>query len=729
MASADADAQQQQEEVEEAEQEEAGTLLAAAAADGAATTRPLPPLPVPLRPPRADAPEAGLLVVLAPADGAPSRAERAVWLAEHLGQLAVSAVSPLLRQTSRSQRRESADTPQSERRAEAHAAAAGAGAGAGMHGGSAGPSTPAAGHAEHGPPPPRAPAASGASDAASKPPSSSPPSPQVPAMRSAQRHTQQAARCAILSVVPATRSPSRAWLEPAEAVSQPCVVTPSTRAAFIAQRYQLVFSIDVSPSMMMFSESGIGIDEAVAAVERCIKALVQPLRLPGVAGTVTPEVTVTVIAQAPSVPEVQPVRVLCEGQPVTPANVARVTGQLEAGMMLFETKLAINTAHTNGLLDGDFVRDLRAATMNTRPSDTRQPGEYGLTTVLRNGHLMLSMLPTLTGTYRAVVVVTDGVVATMTDVNNAALREALELYARQDIACTFVQVGARNPFRWEFGLVPNSELLLQAARATGGAYVYADDIADATYGTAVCQGALLSRVFQTAPPAALFSSDPSSDSPRRLLEMHRAAVRDFCSEWRRETPMEIVVRSEFDVRHAMARCAEQQEVQGAAPSTPIVVFLRQTVYQYTLLAAARDLLTRRCRAGFAVTTWRCCSDTDGALRLDSIVLGLYWRQQVRIEYTIERAGVDEATAADTAPSGAPHEADGAAWLMRHRHLRITLALSATYPFMRHFLRHRREPVHAHQRPLDGALELSNAVAYAACARARQPAARPADGVR
>ncbi|EGI63828.1 Uncharacterized protein C1orf84 [Acromyrmex echinatior] len=99
-------------------------------------------------------------------------------------------------------------------------------------------------------------------------------------------------------------------------------IVSTTSIVFLAHKYRMVFSLDLSPSLATVDvQSGeIVIDEVCLTTKRCLEGITRPFTIPGSRRVMQPEIYVTVIAHTPffTSPAQQ---VLVQGWLITSDNV------------------------------------------------------------------------------------------------------------------------------------------------------------------------------------------------------------------------------------------------------------------------------------------------------------------------------------------------------------------------------------------------------------------------
>ena len=115
----------------------------------------------------------------------------------------------------------------------------------------------------------------------------------------------------------------------------------STCVNFVFERYRVLFTLDVSPSLSSISASGtVLFDELYSAFEKSVRALLKPLSVPAAGGEemdVTPEIVLCVTAQGAGQ---RPLVMLLHGCVVTFENLNEVLELVRKRMRKLEETLA-----------------------------------------------------------------------------------------------------------------------------------------------------------------------------------------------------------------------------------------------------------------------------------------------------------------------------------------------------------------------------------------------------
>ncbi|XP_031787876.1 KICSTOR complex protein SZT2 isoform X2 [Nasonia vitripennis] len=259
-------------------------------------------------------------------------------------------------------------------------------------------------------------------------------------------------------------------------------VTSSTTIKFLAHRYRMVFSLDLSPSLAAvdIQHGEIVIDEVFTSTKRFLEGLTRPFVVPGSKRVIHPEIYVTVIVHTPffTNPAQQ---VLVQGWLVTKENVASLMQTIETQLNLLEEKVAQVTslvnlqletlrAESERLVGGLFEEggtSIGKSNLNNNVSTIAMVlPETGFVNMLRYGMLALSLLPEHSCAH--LVIVTDGIVG-VNDVH--ALESIIQQLRATTVACSFLHVGSSYRPNSANGLVPYPDLLRFFATATLGSYM------------------------------------------------------------------------------------------------------------------------------------------------------------------------------------------------------------------------------------------------------------------
>ncbi|XP_048511777.1 KICSTOR complex protein SZT2-like isoform X2 [Athalia rosae] len=258
-------------------------------------------------------------------------------------------------------------------------------------------------------------------------------------------------------------------------------ITTNTSLIFLAHKYRMVFSLDLSPSLSTvdIQHGEIVIDEIYLATKRCLEGITRPFLIPGSERVMQPEIYVTVIAHTPffTSPAQQ---VLVQGWLVNVENVGLLTHCIEQQLNILEEKVASVTAIANQQLEtlrseserlvgGLFEEGGTCANQNNSDSITSismVSPEASFMNMLRYGMLALALLPECS--CANLVVVSDGIVG-VTDVH--VLDSIVQQLRASTVACSFLHVGSTYHPHCSNALVPYQDLLHFLATATLGNYM------------------------------------------------------------------------------------------------------------------------------------------------------------------------------------------------------------------------------------------------------------------
>ncbi|XP_076462664.1 KICSTOR complex protein SZT2-like isoform X2 [Babylonia areolata] len=258
------------------------------------------------------------------------------------------------------------------------------------------------------------------------------------------------------------------------------VIHPCTTVTFLASRYRIAFTLDLSPSVVAVdvARGQLISQEIFHNFCKCLRALVKPFQLPGSQLMFLPKLFITVIAHTPVVCCAAN-QVLVQGVSVSQENVERILHYTRDQLHGLEHKLSTSFTKLLDLLNarkveggvscGDMNEDEehKANLMHKLTEEIQYAHELGLVDMLRCGLLALQMLPENSSS--GIVVITDGVVG----VPEANLMEALLTQLRNStITCSFLKVGSALHLQRQLGHVPNFELMQFIATATFGGYFF-----------------------------------------------------------------------------------------------------------------------------------------------------------------------------------------------------------------------------------------------------------------
>lgn len=250
-------------------------------------------------------------------------------------------------------------------------------------------------------------------------------------------------------------------------------INPHTTVTFLASRYRMVFTLDMSPSVMAVDVvRGQLVSEAIFEhFSRCLRALVTPMKLPGSQLVFNPKLFITVIAHTPVLCSTAN-QVMVHGVSVSQDNVDDILHYTREQLRSFQHALSFSfikfldqinakRAEQNFFLEEE--EDHHVSSLKT--DDIMVSPEAGFVDMLRCGILALQMLPE--NSSAGIVVITDGLVG----VPEAYFLESLLTQLRNStISCSFLKVGPTLPIQQQFGHVPNVELMQFIATATFGGY-------------------------------------------------------------------------------------------------------------------------------------------------------------------------------------------------------------------------------------------------------------------
>ncbi|XP_046747125.1 KICSTOR complex protein SZT2-like [Diprion similis] len=282
----------------------------------------------------------------------------------------------------------------------------------------------------------------------------------------------------IISVLPVEQPPS--WRGETSYRYQ-YKITTNTSLVFLAHKYRIVISLDLSPSLSTvdIQHGEIVMDEIYMATKRCLEGITRPFVVPGSERVMRPEIYVTVIAHTPffTSPAQQ---VLVQGWLLNMENVALLTRFVEKQLNILEERVALVTAIANQQLEtlrseserlvgGLFEEGGTCAGQSNSNSITNismVSPEASFINMLRYGMLALALLPECS--CANLVVVSDGIVG-VTDVH--VLDSLVQQLRASTVACSFLHVGSTYHPHCSNALVPYQDLLHFLATATLGTYM------------------------------------------------------------------------------------------------------------------------------------------------------------------------------------------------------------------------------------------------------------------
>ncbi|XP_014480858.1 PREDICTED: protein SZT2-like [Dinoponera quadriceps] len=270
-------------------------------------------------------------------------------------------------------------------------------------------------------------------------------------------------------------------------------VVSATSIVFLAHKYRMVFSLDLSPSLATvdIQHGEIVIDEVCLATKRCLEGITRPFTIPGSKRVMQPEIYVTVIAHTPffTNPAQQ---VLVQGWLITADNVNSLTQYVEKQLYLLEERVATVTAVANqqlehlraeserlvgGLFD-ESGNCLNKSSSSCTANISMVSPEASFVNMLRYGMLALTLLPEHSCAH--MVVISDGIVG-VKDVH--ALDSIVQQLRATTVACSFLHVGSAYHPHCADGLVPYQDLLYFIAAATLGSYMSFNSYVVSAHGT------------------------------------------------------------------------------------------------------------------------------------------------------------------------------------------------------------------------------------------------------
>ncbi|XP_025109017.1 KICSTOR complex protein SZT2-like isoform X3 [Pomacea canaliculata] len=249
-------------------------------------------------------------------------------------------------------------------------------------------------------------------------------------------------------------------------------ISPRTTVTFLASRYCIAFTLDLSPSVMAVDvvQGRLVCEEVFQNFCKCLQGLVRPFHLPGSQILFVPKLFITVLAYSPLVYSLAN-QVMVQGVSVSQDNVNHVIQYVHDHLIAFENALSVSFIK---LLENMSAR--RAEHQNLTEEEEAGFGhkvkeemlgspEVGFVDMLRCGILALQMLPANSSS--GIVVVTDGLVG----VPEANFLESLLMQLRNStISCTFLKAGSSLGVQQQLGHVPFVELMQFIATATFGGY-------------------------------------------------------------------------------------------------------------------------------------------------------------------------------------------------------------------------------------------------------------------
>ncbi|XP_067679134.1 KICSTOR complex protein SZT2-like [Haliotis asinina] len=270
----------------------------------------------------------------------------------------------------------------------------------------------------------------------------------------------------ILSVVPPDGQPP---LRPGQTYS--VCITPQTIVTFLASRYRLAFTLDLSPSIMSVNVcDGLVVnDELMLTLSNCLHGLVKPFQIPGSSIVFTPELFVTVVVHTPLVLS-KTNQTLVQGMRVNVKNVEDFLAVVQRELDSFEYALCQTFYRSLDISQNKILEQYPEALedesekLDLRKSDLISSPEAGFINMMRYGILALQLLPD--NSSAGIIILTDGMVG-LPDAN--ILESLLTQLRNSTMACSFMKVGSCS-LHQQLGHVPHTELMQFIATATFGAY-------------------------------------------------------------------------------------------------------------------------------------------------------------------------------------------------------------------------------------------------------------------
>ncbi|XP_043487708.1 KICSTOR complex protein SZT2-like isoform X1 [Polistes fuscatus] len=257
-------------------------------------------------------------------------------------------------------------------------------------------------------------------------------------------------------------------------------VLGTTSIIFLAHKYRMVFSLDLSPSLATIDiqHGAIVIDEVYLATKIYLERITRPFTIPGSKRILQPEIFVTVIAHTPFLTSPAQ-QVLVQGWLLTANNVNSLIQHLEKQLNLLEEKVSFVAAIANQQLEtlkaenerlvGGLFEDGTSyynKNNNCVGNTAMILPEGNFINMLRYGMLALTLLPEHSCAH--LIIITDGIVST-TDVH--LLDSIMQQLRATTVACSFVHVGSMYHPHCADGLIPYQDLLCFLAAATLGSYM------------------------------------------------------------------------------------------------------------------------------------------------------------------------------------------------------------------------------------------------------------------
>ncbi|RKO90864.1 hypothetical protein BDK51DRAFT_50233 [Blyttiomyces helicus] len=293
------------------------------------------------------------------------------------------------------------------------------------------------------------------------------------------------------------------------------LITPQTRICALAEKYRVVFMVDLSVSMSrvdVTAKAKVIISMAFETLCKCLDGMCRPFSVDRSlredsydVGAITPELYITILAECGSTvfrseqnrlasgfAQTFPMRVLMQEVRLTRDNINLVAERLYDALNAYENDLVAerqkdpvfefdatvgsdylsvppvpeqvpNTPEQSGFASGDDQSRPTASAANLAASGVSRTLEYGL--------FALGLLPQ--DSIPAMVLITDGI----STANDIGSRDICRRIARDNIIMTIIQVGSAQGFTpsVNFGHVPDNELLRLLSLASFGKFLYSSD--------------------------------------------------------------------------------------------------------------------------------------------------------------------------------------------------------------------------------------------------------------
>uniref|UniRef100_A0A1I8IGA2 Small ribosomal subunit protein uS12m n=1 Tax=Macrostomum lignano TaxID=282301 RepID=A0A1I8IGA2_9PLAT len=233
------------------------------------------------------------------------------------------------------------------------------------------------------------------------------------------------------------------------------VLTQQHRVNFLVLDYAFSFVLDMSASMFCFTGKGkLRIERALKCLEKCLRLLSRPVRLPGCSASFCPSICLSVLAHSEG-----EVALLAKGCRLSAGSVDRLIEDIRFKVRRFESEVARLT----------FAR----VTSTAGGSSTPSPGS-DLLSMLRHGVLSLTFLPEAAASQ--IVLLTDCNLATA---DQTQLDRTLNMLRSAPISCSFIAVGCSidQQLYANFGYLQTDEFCRFLAKATFGKFLTEDRLA------------------------------------------------------------------------------------------------------------------------------------------------------------------------------------------------------------------------------------------------------------